>query len=80
MPEITIKIPEDVFKEMKNFSGVDWSEVCVNAIKAKIYGLKVAKKVEEMLEGKTFADLSEKEKRKLILKILREIENKKSNF
>lgn len=76
MPEITIKIPEDIFEEMKNFSDVDWSEVCVNAIKAKIYGLKVAKKVKEMLEGKTFADLSEKEKREIILKILREIESK----
>lgn len=75
MPEITIKVPDDIFKEMKNFDDVDWSEVCVNAIKAKLYGLKVAKKVEEMLKGKTFAELPEKEKRKLIFKILREVES-----
>jgi len=75
MPEITIKIPDDIFKEMKNFSDVDWSEVCINAIKAKLYGLKVAKKVEEMLKGKTFAELSEKEKRRIIFKILRESES-----
>ena len=75
MPEITIKIPDDVYEEMKNFSNVDWSEVCVNAIKAKLYGLKVAKKVEKALKGKSFAELSEKEKRKIIFKILREIEN-----
>ena len=75
MPEITIKIPDDVYEEMKNFSNIDWSEVCVNAIKAKLYGLKVAKKVEEKLKGKSFAELSEKDKRKIIFKILREIGN-----
>jgi len=75
MHEITIKIPDYIFEEMKNFSNINWSEVCVNAIKAKLYGLKVAKKVEEILEGKTFAEFSEKEKRNVIFKILREIED-----
>ena len=45
MVSITLSIPEDIHKEMKNFSEVRWSEVARKAIIARIESLKLAEEL-----------------------------------
>lgn len=45
MANITLSVPEDVHKEMKQFSEIKWSEVARKAIVDKIETLKMADKL-----------------------------------
>ncbi len=45
MGNITLSIPENVHKEMRQFSEVKWSEVARKAIISKIDTLKLAEKL-----------------------------------
>ena len=45
MGNITLSIPEEVHKEMKNFSEVKWSEVARKAIIEKLQTLRLAEKL-----------------------------------
>lgn len=45
MTNITLSVPEQIHKEMKNFSEVKWSEVARTAIIQKLQTLKLAEKL-----------------------------------
>ncbi len=45
MPNITLAVPKEVHKEMKQFSDVRWSEVARRAIIEKLETLKLAEKL-----------------------------------
>jgi hypothetical protein len=45
MGNITLSIPNDVHKEMKNFSEIRWSEVARKAIISRLDTLKIAEKL-----------------------------------
>jgi len=45
MGNITLSIPEDIHKDMRNFSEVRWSEVARKAIVDKLQTLKMAERL-----------------------------------
>ena len=65
MPDITLSIPEEVYKKMKEYRGIRWTEVMKKAIMDYIYRLeedKLEVTTEELLKelGSEFEkDLSE---------------------
>ena len=61
MPDITLSIPEDVYKKMREHKGISWAEVVRKAIVDYVYRLEVGKQeltTEELLKelGKEFAE------------------------
>ena len=62
MGNITLSIPEEVHKEMKNFSEVKWSEVARKAIIEKLQTLRLAEKLanKSNLTEKDIKDFSNK--------------------
>ena len=61
MPDITLSIPEDVYKKMREHKGISWTEVVRKAIVDYAYRLEVGKlelTTEELLKelGKEFAE------------------------
>jgi len=61
MPDITLSIPEDVYKKMKEHKGISWAEIVRKAIVDYVYRLEVGKlelTTEELLKelGKEFAE------------------------
>ena len=53
MPDITLSIPEEVYKKMKEHRGIRWTEVIRNAIMEYIHRLEEGKlevKTEELLK------------------------------
>ena len=54
MPDITLSIPEEVYKKMKEHRGIRWTEVIRNTIMDYIHRLEEGKlevTTEELLEG-----------------------------
>jgi hypothetical protein len=54
MPDITLSIPEEVYKKMKEHRGIRWTEVMKKAIVDYVYRLEEGKlevTTEELLEG-----------------------------
>ena len=62
MGNITLSIPEEVHKEMKNFSEVKWSEVARKAIIEKLQTLRLSEKLanKSNLTEKDIKDFSNK--------------------
>ncbi|MFO8015882.1 MAG: hypothetical protein R6U32_02150 [Candidatus Woesearchaeota archaeon] len=62
MGNITLSIPDDVHREMKQFSEVKWSEVARKAIKEKLETLNAAEKLakKSKLTEKDVNDFSKK--------------------
>ena len=65
MGNMTLSIPNDVHKEMKNFSEVRWSEVARKAIVSKLETLKLADTLakKSKLTAKDVRDFSNRIKR-----------------
>ena len=59
---MTLAIPDDMQKEMKNFSEVKWSEVARKAIKKRLETLQIAEKIasKSKLTKKDVEELSKK--------------------
>ncbi|MBL7117268.1 MAG: hypothetical protein ISS94_00565 [Candidatus Syntrophoarchaeum sp.] len=54
MPDITLSIPEELYKKMKEHRGIRWTEVMKKAIMDYVYRLEAGKlevTTEELLEG-----------------------------
>jgi len=62
MGNMTLAIPDDMQKEMKNFSEVKWSEVARKAIKKRLETLQIAEKIasKSKLTKKDVEELSKK--------------------
>ena len=62
MANMTLAIPEDMHKEMKNFSEVRWSQVARAAISEKLETLKLAEQLakKSKLTKKDIAQFSKK--------------------
>ena len=73
MSNITLSIPEDVFKEMKQFSEVKWSEVARKAIIEKLEMLRLSEKLasKSKLTKKDIEEFSKKIKSRATKKFTR---------
>ena len=59
---MTLSIPEDLMKKMKNFSEIRWSEIARRAIEQRVNDLEVMNKIanKSRLTAKDIAELSKK--------------------
>ena len=62
MVNMTLSIPEDLMKKMKNFSEIRWSEIARRAIEQRVNDLEVMNKIanKSRLTAKDIAELSKK--------------------
>ena len=62
MSNITLSVPENIHREMKEFSEVKWSEVARKAIIKKIEALRMAEKIvkKSKLTGKDIEQFNRK--------------------
>jgi len=62
MVNMTLSIPEDLMKKMKNFSEIRWSEIARRAIEQRVNDLEVMNKIasKSKLTAKDIAEISKK--------------------
>ena len=62
MVNMTLSIPEELMKKMKNFSEIRWSEIARRAIEQRVNDLEVMNKIasKSRLTAKDVAEISKK--------------------
>lgn len=72
MANITLSIPEDLHRKMKEFSEIKWSEVARKAIQKKVHDLEMLDKLtsKSKLTEKDVMEISDKINKSLAKKIL----------
>lgn len=65
MTNMTLSIPEELMKKMKNFSDIRWSEVARSAIQQRVEDLEIMNKIasKSKLTKKDVEEISKKIKR-----------------
>ncbi len=65
MTNITLSIPEELHKKMKNFSEIKWSEIARKALEQRINDLEIIEKIasKSKLTKKDVEEMSKKIKR-----------------
>ncbi len=72
MANMTLSIPDELYRKMKNFSEVKWSEVARKAIQKKVSDLEMLDKLtsRSKLTEKDVVEISDKINKSLAKKIL----------
>ncbi len=72
MANITLSIPDDLHRKMKEFSEIKWSEVARKAIQKKVQDLEMLDKLtsKSKLTEKDVAEISDKINKSLAKKML----------
>jgi predicted CopG family antitoxin len=70
MPNITLSIPEELYKKMKQMSDIKWSEVARRAIEGRINDLETLNKLasKSKISDKDIEEISKKIKRSASLR------------